>query len=119
MSTPQFNLMVIRSPDIEVSHRFYRALGFTFEKHAHGNGPVHYASERDGHVFEIYPGTPKEERSTGIRIGIEVSDIAAAIEAAKHHGALKTSEPKDSDWGVMAVVEDPFGVPVHLTQKTR
>ncbi len=119
MSNPQFNLVVIRSPDIEVSYRFYSALGFTFEKHAHGSGPVHYASEQNGYVFEIYPGAPKEERSTGIRIGIEVTDIAVSIEASKNSGALKASTPKDSEWGIMAVVEDPFGIPVHLIQKIR
>lgn len=119
MSIPTFNLLVIRSPDIEVSHRFYSALGFTFEKHAHGSGPIHYASEQNGYVFEIYPGTAKEERSTGIRLGIEVSDITASIEVAKNNGASKVSAPKDSDWGIMAVVEDPYGIPVHLIQKIR
>lgn len=51
------NLLVIRSPDIDRAVCFYEVLGLSFEKHAHGNGPLHYACESDGFVFEIYPVT--------------------------------------------------------------
>src|SRR4051812_27334640 len=57
MSNVSLNLLVIRSPDIDRSARFYELLGLSFTKHAHGTGPVHYAGELGSAVFEIYPRT--------------------------------------------------------------
>ncbi len=57
MSKPEVrcNLVVIRSSDLERAEKFYSALGLTFTRHSHGNGPIHLASEQAGQVFEIYP----------------------------------------------------------------
>jgi lactoylglutathione lyase len=65
MKKPRLSLVVIRSWDIERSARFYSALGLHLEKHRHGNGPEHFASEYEGSVFEIYP-RQEETDSTGV-----------------------------------------------------
>ena len=62
--TPNVNLLVIRSPNIHHAVTFYKAMGFRFERHRHGTGPEHYATENDGFVFEIYPA--KADQSTVI-----------------------------------------------------
>jgi hypothetical protein len=46
-----------------------------FSRHSHGSGPVHYASEAGGIVFELYPLTPKSNPTTGTRIGFRVDDV--------------------------------------------
>ncbi len=46
---------VIRTGDMEGTRRFYEALGLAFVEEQHGDGPRHYACERNGCVLEIYP----------------------------------------------------------------
>lgn len=48
-------LVVLQCRDIEKSKEFYKCLGLTFTKEKHGKGREHYASEKDGLVFELYP----------------------------------------------------------------
>jgi len=54
MTQPQLNLLVIRARDIDLAAQFYCALGLTFERHQHGNGPAHYAAATADWVFEIW-----------------------------------------------------------------
>jgi len=39
--------------------KFFTALGLVFESEQHGRGPKHYACQRGGQVFELYPA-PKQ-----------------------------------------------------------
>ena len=55
MADIALNLVVIRAEDIDRAAAFYGLLGLEFQKHRHGSGPEHYASEERGIVFEIYP----------------------------------------------------------------
>ncbi|MDA7907947.1 VOC family protein [Akkermansiaceae bacterium] len=111
--SPRMNLVVIRSQDVEASKSFYEKIGLTFERHMHGKGAEHYASESSAFVFEIYPdsGTP----SSGARVGFSVSDVDSTIEALRETGIEIVAEPKDSPWGRRAVVRDPDGHSVELT----
>jgi catechol 2,3-dioxygenase-like lactoylglutathione lyase family enzyme len=45
MLNSRFNLLAIRSSDMDRAVRFYEALGLRFSRHAHGAGPEHYCSE--------------------------------------------------------------------------
>ena len=49
------NTMVLFTKDIEKTKNFFECLGLTFVCEQHGEGPEHYACERDGRVLEIYP----------------------------------------------------------------
>ncbi|WP_411825475.1 VOC family protein [Luteolibacter sp. AS25] len=110
----RLNLTVIRSGNIEASADFYRLLGLEFEKHSHGNGPMHYAASSENSVFEIYPATVKFPPTVGTRIGFEVDhcDSTVALLAAAEHSIL--SRPADSPWGRRAVAVDPDGHKVEL-----
>lgn len=46
---------VIRTRRLEEAVEFFTALGLTFVREQHGAGPVHYATEANGQVFELYP----------------------------------------------------------------
>jgi lactoylglutathione lyase len=117
---PRLNLVVLRVADIDRSAAFYRLLGLEFTKHAHGSGPLHYACDSDGFVFELYPASPELPVSPSTRIGFAVSDVdAAASKLAAAPGAKLVAAAKDSEWGRRAVVADPDGHRVELVAPPR
>lgn len=67
------NLLVIYCDDIELNKKFYECLGFQFIKEKHGKGPIHYSTNINGLILEIYPmgKNPK----TRIRLGFQVKSL--------------------------------------------
>ncbi len=113
------NLVVLRVADLERSATFYAALGIGFDRHAHGTGPEHLASDYGGLVFELYPATTAQPASASTRIGFSVDDLEEAIASV---AALPDfhfiSPPQDSEWGRRAVITDPDGHRVELIERT-
>ena len=118
MNDVSLNLVVIRSTDIERACRFYTASGLAFTKHAHGTGPEHYACEVGGVVFEIYPRMSKEDSTSATRLGFRVMSVDDAVAGLQQLGAKVVSPPKESPWGRRAVIDDPDGHRVELTEPT-
>jgi hypothetical protein len=48
-------VFVLKTPDVASTLAFFEELGLVFQTEIHGTGPVHYACEQNGRVFEIYP----------------------------------------------------------------
>lgn len=48
-------VFVIKTEEVERTLKFFTQLGLNFVQEKHGNGPIHYACEQNGVVFEIYP----------------------------------------------------------------
>ena len=111
---PVANLLVIRSPDIDRAVTFYQQLGMLFDRHAHGNGPAHYASEIRGFVFEIYPQRNADDVTTNTRIGFKVDDIDGVTDLLRELDATIVTEPTDTRWGRRAVVKDFDGHTIEL-----
>jgi lactoylglutathione lyase len=111
------NLVVIRAADPERAVRFYEIMGLVFEKHKHGSGAEHFASEGNV-VFEIYPRTSESESTSATRLGFRVGDINATIARLVAAGVNVVSPVKDSPWGRRAVVDDFDGHRVELTEST-
>lgn len=111
------NLIVLRSRDLDRAHSFYRALGLNLVRHAHGNGPVHLASESAGQVFEIYPLSADSVPTSSTRVGFSVPSVDAAYASLLAAGGSSIAPPKDSEWGRRAVVSDPDGHRVELTAR--
>jgi catechol 2,3-dioxygenase-like lactoylglutathione lyase family enzyme len=66
-------------------------------------------------VFEVYPckgGTPVG----GIRIGFQISSLDPTLRALRQQSVTIHTEPHDSPWGRRAVVEDPNGNRIELTE---
>ena len=114
-TSPTPNLLVIRSPDIERSVAFYRALGMEFKLHSHGKGPKHYASETRGFVFEIYPQRDEKSHTTSTRIGFNVESVDHSLKMLADLDVEIVTPAKDSEWGRCAVVRDLDGHAVELT----
>jgi lactoylglutathione lyase len=115
------NLLTLRAADIEKSLAFYRALGLEFTREQHGTGPIHYASIMRETVIEIFPGKPgnaPDRRNAGATmIGFQVENLDHMVEVLRQQGAEILTPPQESQWGRRAVVEDPDGRAIELSQK--
>ena len=118
-SPPFVNLLVIRSEDIDRAVIFYQTIGLSFDKHSHGSGPEHYACEKDGFVFEIYPLSPKQQPTVWTRVGFSVGNVDSLVDSLGEAGAKVVSRPRDSEWARRAVVKDLDGHTVELVELTR
>lgn len=111
------NLIVLRVADLDRSATFYEAMGMEFDRHSHGNGPEHLASVLGDIVFELYPATDKQPVSVSTRTGLCVDDLDATLALVTAVPGVKLVTPiQDSEWGRRAVVADPDGHRVELTQ---
>jgi hypothetical protein len=118
MGAPRVNLLVLRVADIERSAAFYRLIGFAFSTDSHGSGPMHYASDSDGFVFELYPSSPEQPSTVSTRIGFAVENVdEAATKLGSFPGAKIVVQAKDSQWGRRAVVADPDGHRIELVSE--
>jgi catechol 2,3-dioxygenase-like lactoylglutathione lyase family enzyme len=112
---PELNLVVIRVSDLERAGRFYEALGLRFSRERHGNGPEHLATKSLKWVFEIYP-QGSSASTAGVVIGFHVESIERSLAAVQQLGAELVLPPANGPWGLRAVVRDPDGHRVELSQ---
>ena len=109
------NLLVIKTNQLETTRQFYQSIGIQFQKHQHGKGPVHYAAEMGSFVFEIYPLADQQALvDSSTRLGFEVPQLDQLIATLSEDTVLKF--PNQTDWGYQAIVQDPDGRKVELTQ---
>jgi lactoylglutathione lyase len=111
------NLVVLRSRDLERSVSFYSRLGLIFVKEKHGNGSEHYAASLLGSIFEIYPVAANGIDTLGTRIGFTLASIDNAISNLSDFPNSIFTAAHNSEWGYRAVVVDPDGHKVELSQR--
>jgi len=111
---PELRLVVIRTLEVERLAAFYRCVGIQFAEEQHGTGSRHLAAELSDAVVEIYPAKMLEDVDRTTRLGFSVSDVHAAIKALETFGAEIVVQPKQTEWGLRAVVKDPDGRTVEL-----
>ncbi|MCF7786065.1 MAG: VOC family protein [Prosthecobacter sp.] len=115
---PSLSLLVLRSADPERLAAFYAHLGMKFVKHRHGSGPEHFSAELGtGGVFEIYPLNAADCPTTATRIGFCVDSVADACADISLNGGRLVSAPKIGVWGMRAVLDDPEGHRIELTER--
>lgn len=119
MTSVSLNLVVFRVADLARAADFYSAFGLTFEKHAHGKGPEHLAADLGSTVFELYPQVGDEGSTKNVRVGFRVDDADLVLSRLQEKGALVISPLKDSQWGRRAVIDDPFGHRIEITESTK
>jgi predicted enzyme related to lactoylglutathione lyase len=115
MAGVTLNLVVLRSADLERTARFYDLLGVKFVREQHGSGPEHLACCLGGVVLEFYPNASASDDSRP-RIGFDVPSVADAVQAVREEGGIIVTPPKESPWGLRAVVADPDGHRVELIE---
>jgi len=69
-------------------------------------------------VIEVYP-LPDDGRpvDSSTRLGFAVENVAEVIQALAGIGTTVVKPPKETTWGLQAVVKDPDGRSVELTQR--
>lgn len=110
-SIEAFSLLVIRSSDIDRAAEFYAKLGLILKVEKHGSGPRHFAAEIGKTVLEIYP-LGNRQPTTDIRLGFLVTSLNAVLEYVG-----STTEIVVTEYGYQAVVHDPDGHTIELTEK--
>ena len=69
-------------------------------------------------VIEVYPlpedGGPVDAST---RLGFAVEDVAEAVKALQGIGTQVVTPPRETAWGLQALVKDPDGRSVELTER--
>lgn len=110
------NLLVLKTHQLHQLADFYRLLGCTFVYHQHGQGPLHYACEEAGFVFEIYPLKENHLVDTSTRLGFKVANLDALMHTLSAHNINIVRPAKQTAFGYVAVVKDLDGRTIELTQ---
>lgn len=111
----KLNLVVLKTSRPDDLASFYQHLGIVFEKHRPGTGPLHYAGDIEGIVFEIYP-LPKDRDKADdtLRLGFTVENLDAKTNTLKESGGKIVKAPEQTEWGYIAIVEDLDGRKIEL-----
>ena len=117
MSDVSLNLVVISSADVQRSLAFYEAIGVVFTREQHGKGPEHFSASLHGLVFEIYPQAANSGLIGPARIGFQVASVDDTVVKLRQLGAEVASEPKESRWGRRAVLRDPDGHRIEISER--
>ena len=99
------NLLVLRCASVERARAFYELLGFSFAKHAHGNGPEHYAHEDEQGVMELYPSDTTNPPDK-VGLGFFTENLESLHNRFKEGGFLP-NPIRDNPWGRTFIVRDP------------
>ena len=120
MNNAQLSLIVLRTSQMEAMLAFYKTLGFAFAEEKHGSGPVHYSTQTGSSVFEIYPGeagAPIDRKASGATmLGFSVASLNDVLASLERSRSPFISGAKDSPWGRRAVVTDPDGRAIELSE---
>lgn len=112
----EFRLIVIRSNKLQEMVDFYSQFGFVFDYHQHGNGIFHYASMIENCTFEIYPLLKSQTTpDTSTRLGFAIEEFESVLTLLNPERIVKP--PSQTEWGEMAIVQDPDGRKIELYKK--
>jgi lactoylglutathione lyase len=123
MSETTLSLMVLRTDNIESALAFYHAIGLHFQQEQHGAGPIHFSCQIGTTVMEIFPaevGKAPDRKSGGATmLGFTVSSLDETLQALANLGIIPLSPPKQSAWGRRAVVLDPDGRAIEISEASQ
>lgn len=112
-------VIVLWSHRLEETVGFYEALGLPLKREDHGDGPIHYTCELGPTHFAIFGGKHGDAVAREIggctQLGFQVSDVDAAFAVVEGLGVKVVRGPENMPWGRTALVCDPDGRPVELS----
>jgi lactoylglutathione lyase len=111
-------LLVLRTSDIKKLADFYSLLGLTFNYHKHGNSPMHYSATVGSMVLEIYPLAKSQTvADENLRIGFGIDNFDRVVLSLKAQQIPFIIEPKETEFGFMAIILDPDSRKIELYKK--
>ncbi len=87
------------------------------DRERHGSGTEHLAGQSGSVLLEVYPSADTVG-TIDVRLGFRVRSVADAVTAAREGGGSVLSLPRQSPWDLRAVVCDPDGHRVELSEGT-
>ena len=115
---PRLSLFVLRVRQelLKKSVDFYQCLGFSFKEERHGQGPLHYTSESNGYVFELYPllrdeGYPQPHARLGFQVTKEAIERLQNYKSEDNFAFICDERP----YGFVS--KDPMGRYIELYVK--
>lgn len=108
-------LVVLRVADLGRARAFYEALGLVFVEERHGTGPAHLSARLGDLLLELYPRRSSDDSTSATRLGFAVEGVDALVQFLPR----VITPPTDGPWGRRAVVQDPDGHTVELTETAR
>lgn len=117
MADVSLTLLVLKSRQVDRVRTFYQALGIVFTEEQHGTGPRHYAGRVGEVLVEIYPLPNDGSTDASTRLGFTVGNLAEVVRALEGIGTQVVKQPTQTTWGLQAVVKDPDGRSVEVTQR--
>jgi catechol 2,3-dioxygenase-like lactoylglutathione lyase family enzyme len=114
------NAWIVWTSRYDAMVAFYRALGVPLVDEQHDDGPLHAAADVGGIHVAIYPAdgtanTAGYRTAGGAMIGFTVASLDETLAVL---GATVERPPEDVPWGRRAVVVDPDGRAVEVTEAT-
>ncbi len=116
-AAPRLSLIVLRALEPETLVQFYTVLGMRFAPERHVTGPLHYVSSDAGFTFEIYPRYADQPDTTATRLGFEVVALDQVIIGLTAAGGKIIRPLSASPSGCHAVIVDPEGHTIELTER--
>ena len=110
---PSLRVIVLRSPNLEDLKIFYELLGLHFTEEKHGKGPRHISATLGDLVLELYPGADQSLT----RLGFSVPNVDQIVQNFKAAGGTLKQAPHENDQGYQAILVDPDGRTIELTQE--
>jgi predicted enzyme related to lactoylglutathione lyase len=116
MANVSLTLLVLKTAQVDRLRSFYEALGIAFTEERHGSGTRHHAGRVGGLVLEVYPLPDEGSADTSTRLGFAVDNLAEVVRTLQGLGTQVVKELTHTAWGLQALVKDPDGRSVELTQ---
>ena len=116
MPTPLINYLMIRSADPVRVRDFYAALGLHFVTERHRSGREHYSCDLGSMVFAIQPAGIDGAVSDNSMLGFQVASLERVLRAVPFAGGRIVVQPQEDGPVVRAIVLDPDGRKVEVTQ---
>lgn len=117
MAGPSLKLLVLKTPQVARLRALYQALGVELLEERHGSGPLHYAGQIGDAILEIYPLSASGTADMTTRLGFVVENLVEVVQALREAGTVIASEPRQTVWGLRAVVRDPDGERSNSTRR--
>ena len=120
------NALILWSAHPEAAVAFYRAIGLALEEERHDDGPLHWACELGPVHLAVYPATvadagaaPPRSHPGATMPGFAVDSLDATLTTLRATGVPILIPAEDVGWGRRAVVSDPDGRSVEISESPR
>jgi len=114
----EIRLIVIRTEDYKRLSEFYELLGCSFTYHKHGSSPYHYSATIGQTILEIYPLAKNQTSADkNLRLGFVIDHFDDILQYLKEQNVVFIQEPTETEFGFLAIIEDPDGRKIELYRK--